>query len=209
MQPLSRILLSSGACALFLAPVLLADQRDAKQTGTPVQTGHSATLGDSGFGAGLWIPATSTLGFVSARLYDADLNLRYSLRANLLPGGPSLPGMDQQGGFLGVLLGTDAKGGKSVVAQVSGKYILHPNGWGEFDVDVLVPNADKNQPPVSIGVIQGSMLPPGVMPCFGQGGGAGPAQSQGPGADTVAGSKDEVEGGEVVCIWNIPAGELP
>lgn len=201
MRPLSRILLSSGACALILAPALLA-QRGAKQSGAPVHSGTSATLGDSGFGAGMWIPATNTLGFVSARLYDGDANLRYALRANLVPGLPSLPGMDQQGGFLGVLLAVDAKGGKSVIAQVSGKWILHPNGWGEFDVDVLVPSAEKGQPLVSIGVIQGSMLPPGIMPS---------ALVVNPDvAGTVAGPKAEApESGEVALMWSIPAEGLP
>jgi hypothetical protein len=203
------MLLSSGACALVLAPALLADPRDPKQSDNPVQTLRSATLGDSGFGAGMWIEATNTPGFVSARLYDTDLNLRYSLRANLLPALPPPPGMDLQGGFLGVLLAVDAKGGKSVVAQVSGKYIRHANGWGEFDVEVLVPSADKNQPLVSIGTIQGSMLPPGVIACFGPEAGEGIAPSQGAGVDTAAASKDEVESGEVVCIWSIPAEGLP
>jgi hypothetical protein len=117
--------------------------------------------------------------------------------------------MDLQGGFLGVLLAVDAKGAKSVVAQVSGKYIVHANGWGEFDVEVLVPSAEKGQPLVAIGVIQGTMLPPGIMPSFGPGAGAGPAPSQGTGADTAAEPKDEVESGELVCIWSIPEEGLP
>ncbi|MFN0007384.1 MAG: hypothetical protein ACKVXR_05700 [Planctomycetota bacterium] len=197
MRPLPRILLSSAACALILAPGLLA-HRHTKQSGAPVQSGASSTLGDSGFGAGMWIPATNELGFLSARLYDGDANLRYSLRANLVPGGPSLPGMNQQGGFLGVLLAVDAKGGKSVVAQVSGKWVRYPNGWAEFDVEVLVPSGDKNQPLASIGVIQGSMLPPGLVP------------APDSGADTVAGEKDEAPAsGEVVLMWSIPAAGVP
>lgn len=198
MRPLSRILISSSACALLLAPALLAGS-DAKRSGASVHSGAAATLGDSGFGAGMWIPATNTPGFVSARLYDGEANLRYALRANLVPGQLPPPGMDQQGGFLGVLLAVDARGAKSVRAQVSGKWILHPNGWGEFDVDVLVPTGDKNQPLVSIGAIQGSMLPPGIMPSPDAGD-----------VDTVAGQKDQAaESGEVVLMWSIPAEGLP
>jgi len=152
----------------------------------------------------MWIPATNTPGFLSARLYDGEANLRYSLRANLVPGQLPPPGMDQQGGFLGVLLAVDARGAKSVMAQVSGKWILHPNGWGEFDVEVLVPSGDKGQPLVSIGSIQGSMLPPGVMP-------SALVVDPDAGVSTVTGEEkaEAPESGEVVLMWTIPAEGLP
>lgn len=207
MRPHSRILLSSGAFAAFLAPALHA-QVHAKLSGAlarpsaVVQTTMSAgaaarqmilptRLGDSGFGAGMWIPPTDLPGFASAQLFDDAGHLRYTMRASLLPAQSGPPTMDQQGGFLGQLFSVDASGRKSALAEISGKWIRHPNGWGEFDVEVLVESGDRNQTLVSIGQIQGSLLPPGIIP--------------GPGIERA--DRDEVDPaapGELVLMWSIP-----
>ena len=195
MRPISRMLLFSGACAALLAPAMHA-QLASKTVGAARDPRAPVYTDDSGFGAGTWIPATaSSLGFASAKLYDGFQNHRYTLRANLIPGLPPPPGMDEQGGFLGTLSSVDALGRRKVVAEVSGKWIRHPNGWGEFDVEVLVPGADARQPLVAIGQIQGSLVPAGIMPMV---------------ADRTGLAGDEahetVMPGELVLMWSIPEG---
>jgi hypothetical protein len=199
MQPVSRIILS----AALLAPALQADVSrtlarprttlSATVSGVaPAHFGaHLANLGDSGFGAGMWIPPTDLPGFASAQLFDGMGHLRYTMRASLLAAQAGPPTMDQQGGFLGLLFSVDASGQKSPAAQISGKWIRHPNGWGEFDVEVLVESGDRNQPLVSIGQIQGSLLPVGIIP--------------GPGIEPIDGGEvDPSAPGELVLMWSIP-----
>lgn len=204
MRPTSRILLCSSVFAAFLAPELRASTTgvlarrptaviSATVSGTtaPRRQAHLAPLGDSGRGAGMWLPATDLPGFASAQLFDGAGRLRYTMRASLLPAQSVPAGMDQQGGFLGELSSVDAAGRKAPMAKISGKYIRHPNGWGEFEVEVLVESGDRLQPLVSIGQIQGSLLPPGVIPA--------------PGVEPFdEGEVEPVLPGELVLIWSIP-----
>src|SRR5262245_42652150 len=147
MRPLSRILLSAGACAAFLAPALPALAAESTvSSGAGAGALIPPSLGDSGLGSGMWIPPTDSSGFASAKLFDVYGRLRYALRASLLPAQKGPPGMDEQGGFLGQLSSVDASGARTPFAEVSGKWIRHPNGWGEFDVEVDVWSGDRNQP---------------------------------------------------------------
>ena len=204
MRPISRILLSCGGFAAFLAPMLQAQapSLSVKTHALAAGTVHSISpnrpplqptfLGDSGFGAGSWIPASlRTLGFASAQLFDEAGRERYTMRASLLPAQSGLPGMDQQGGFLGQLFSVDGAGRKTAFAEVSGKWIRHPNGIGEFDVEVIGWSGDRNQPYVSLGSIQGSLLPPGIMP--------GPDMEPVDEDGTIPALP-----GELVLVWNIP-----
>ena len=177
MRPLSRILLSSGAFAAFLAPMVLAQSPSLSVKTHALATGSIARfspnrppiqptfVGDSGRGFGTWIPPSSgSLGFAGAQLWDEAGHLRYTMRASLLPAQRGLPGMDQQGGFLGELSSVDGSGRKTAFAEVSGKWIGHSDGSGEFDVEVLAWSGDRNQPRISIGSIQGVLFAPGTIP---------------------------------------------
>ena len=162
MQPISRMLLFSAASAALLAPAMHA--RPVSESAGATDPRAQVYLDDSGLGSGHWLPATDGMGFASAKLYDGFGNHRYTMRANLIPGLPPPPNMDEQGGFLGQLFSVDGRGRRVAMAEISGKWTRHPNGWGDFDVEVLVPTGDKRQPLVAIGAIQGSLLPPGIMP---------------------------------------------
>jgi hypothetical protein len=174
MQATSRILIAGCALAALLAPAIQAElsSTHARPAGTPKARpaafqanpgGHVAQT-DSGFGAGFWIAPTDSVGFASAQLYDGSGRVRYAMRANLLPAAPSLPYEDQQGGFLGTLLGVDANGGKTVIAGVSGKWIRHASGMGEFGLDIVLDTGDPNQPTVDIGQIDGALLDQNTVP---------------------------------------------
>jgi len=138
-------------------------------------------------------PKRTPIGFASAKLYDGFGNHRYTMRANLIPGLPPPPNMDAQGGFLGQLFSVDGRGRKVAMAEVSGKWIRHPNGWGEFEVDVLVPTGDKRQPLVAIGAIQGSLVPSGIMPMTVD-------RTQLAAGEPI----DLTAPGELVLMWTIP-----
>jgi len=187
MRPLFRVLLSVGAIAAFLAPAFprAAAETTLSDSGSGALLPPSTFLGDSGLGSGMWIPPTELPGFASARLFDGYGHLRYTMRASLLPVLPGPPNMDQQGGFVGQLFAVDANGNKSELGQVSGKWIRHPSGEGEFDVEVLVWSGDRNQPLLSIGSIQGVLGPLRILPVEGDGAVITPS-------------------GEIVLMWSIP-----
>lgn len=172
MRSISKVLLSCGALAACLAPALQAEKSGAQlqpKDSATTQTDSGATQHQflpvgSGSGAGFWIAPTDSAGFASAQLYDAAGRVRYTMRANLLPAGSGLPGMDEQGGFLGVLSAVDRIGNKTKVADISGKWIRHADGFAEFGVEIMIQTKDGDQPLVSVGAIDGALLPPGIMP---------------------------------------------
>ena len=175
MRPLSRILLSASSLAALLAPALMAetagtlrsrpDATNARSGRTPGNL-HDANT-SSGFGAGMWIAPTDLMGFASAQLYDAAGNVRYTMRANLLPAQAVPRGMDLQGGFLGILFRVEANGERVLVADVSGKWIQTGAETAEFDVDVMARTGDDLRPFEVIGRIQGALLPANVIPAAG------------------------------------------
>jgi hypothetical protein len=199
MRPNSRYLISGSLLALCIAPALRAElpgansqpRSDAVGTSHGVPT-HQRTIQPtgSGAGAGMWIAPVDGLGFASAQLSDDAGNIRYTMRANLLPSGPVPPGMDEQGGFLGLLFEVDANGKKTQVAELTGKWIRHPNGFGEFGVEAMVVTGDRNQPMVSAGQIEGALLPPGILP--------GPSVEPAEGDDP-----DPAAPGELVLRWTL------
>jgi hypothetical protein len=201
MRPISKLLLSAGALAACLAPALQAELSGAQlqpfldtqaSDSVPGSTLTQFLPAGSGTGCGIWIAPTESAGFASAQLYDVAGRLRYTMRANLLPAQSNLPGLDVQGGFLGVLFLVDRIGNKTKVADISGKWVRHADGFGEFGVEMVVHTGNRDQPQVSAGVIEGALLPPGIMP--------------GPGYVPVEGDQDESGPavGQLALQWVIP-----
>jgi hypothetical protein len=125
----------------------------------PLIPAHALPSG-AGFGAGTWrLPAAGS-GYATAELRDPSGRLRYVVRADLVRS-PEFPpeGMPEQGGFQGVLLAVRGRV-REPVAQVSGTWILEPDGTGAMGAAILAPSEDVEHPLVEIGRIDGVLRAP-------------------------------------------------
>jgi len=168
MRRLARFLMSPAAILAASVPAAAAVLRGAHAIerartppgAEPLIPAHALPSG-AGFGAGTWrLPAAGS-GYATAELRDPSGRLRYVVRADLVRT-PEFPpeGMPEQGGFQGVLLAVRGPGLREPVAQVSGTWILEPDGSGAMGAAILAPSEDVEHPLIEIGRIEGVLRAP-------------------------------------------------